>query len=271
MIPYILYIMSNDKDKEAIMASIILDELSSSRVVDTQTYISEVQARTWKALKRGMRFKVLTNSSDEFLRRYANSKVRLVVMYADMVGSTRLSRALPVERLAVIIQTFTQEISLLTLNFDGLVLKYVGDAVISYFPAVNNLLLACDKAVNSAIAMFDALEHGINPVLEEYDYPTLAMKISIDAGEHSVIQYGDDDDMHRDIVGYGVSMAAKIHELAESNSIVISHTVYNALHPSIRSRFVELSIDGSKWSYLDEDSNDPYRVYIYKLRDRMAS
>jgi class 3 adenylate cyclase len=221
----------------------------------------------WKALKRGMHFKALTNSSEEFLKRHVNSKVRLVVLYADIVGSTRLSRTLPVERLAVIIQAFTQEMSLLTLNFNGLVLKYVGDAVISYFPAMNNLLLACDNAVNAAVAMFEVLEQGINPILDEYDYPILAMKVSIDAGEHSVIQYGDKDNIHRDIVGYGISMAAKIHALAESNSIVISHSVYNCLHPVLQKRFKMLDLDPNVWNYMDEDSNEPYKVYMYKINE----
>ncbi|MFN4336803.1 MAG: adenylate/guanylate cyclase domain-containing protein [Candidatus Nitrosocaldus sp.] len=244
--------------------NIIMEELSSTRVVDTQTYIAEVQARMWKALKRGMRFQALTRSSEEFLKRYLNSKIKLVVLYADMVGSTRLSRMLPVERLAVIIQAFTQEMSLIALNFNGLVLKYVGDAVIVYFPAMHNLLLAADNAVNCAIAMIEALKQGINPVLLQYDYPELAMKVSMDAGEHSVIQYGSDKSIDVDIVGYGISMASKMHALAESNSIVVSHNVYDVLHPNIQSRFKQLNLDISKWGYTDEDSGELYKIYMYR-------
>ncbi len=243
---------------------IIIGELSSTRVVDTQTYIAEVQARMWKALKRGMHFQALTRSSEEFLKRHLNSKVKLVVLYADMVGSTRLSRMLPVERLAVIMQAFTQEMSFIALNFNGLVLKYVGDAVIAYFPAMHNLLLAADDAVNCAAAMIEVLRQGINPVLLQYDYPELAMKVSMDVGEHSVIQYGSDKSMDVDIVGYGISMAAKIHALAESNSIVISHNVYNVLHPNMQDRFKQLSLDISKWGYTDEDNGELYKVYMYK-------
>ncbi|GBC73348.1 Adenylate cyclase 1 [archaeon HR04] len=244
--------------------NIIMGELSSTRVVDTQTYIAEVQARMWKALKRGMHFKALTRSSEEFLKQHLNSKVKLVVLYADIVGSTRLSRMLPVERLATIIQAYTQEISLIALNFNGLVLKYVGDAVIAYFPAMHNLLLAADDAVNCAVSMIEVLRQGINPILLQYDYPELAMKVSIDVGEHSVIQYGSDKSMDVDVVGYGISMAAKIHALAESNSIVISHNVYDVLHPNMQMRFKQLNLDVSKWGYTDEDSGELYKVYMYK-------
>ncbi|MCS7141519.1 MAG: adenylate/guanylate cyclase domain-containing protein [Candidatus Nitrosocaldus sp.] len=246
------------------MTSIILGELSSSRVVDTQTYIAEVQSRMWKALKRSMRFQALTRSSEEFLKRHLNSKVKLVVLYADMVGSTRLSRMLPVERLAVIIQAFTQEMSFMVHNFNGLVLKYVGDAVIAYFPAMHNLLLAADDSVNCAISMIEVLRQGINPVLMQYDYPELAMKVSIDAGEHSVIQYGSDKSMDVDLVGYGISMAAKMHALAEGNSIVISHNIYDVLHPSMQRKFRQLSLDVSRWGYTDEDSGELYKIYMYK-------
>ena len=33
---------------------VITEEVTSKRIVDTQTYISETQARVWKALKRGL-------------------------------------------------------------------------------------------------------------------------------------------------------------------------------------------------------------------------
>ncbi|MFQ5921085.1 MAG: hypothetical protein ACE5JV_03615, partial [Nitrososphaerales archaeon] len=45
----------------------LLSEASSERVVDTQTYVAETQARVWKALKRGLRFETTLEKSDAFL------------------------------------------------------------------------------------------------------------------------------------------------------------------------------------------------------------
>lgn len=68
-----------------------------------------------------------------FLLKYIGSKMPLVIMYADLVGSTKMSMTLPVDRLLVMIRAFTHELSNVVERFDGYVLKYVGDAVISFF------------------------------------------------------------------------------------------------------------------------------------------
>ena len=240
---------------------VLLDEVSSVRVVDTQTYIAETQARVWKALKRGLQFETTMERSDRFLRKHVNSKVKLVVLYADLVGSTRMSRTLPVDRLATIIQTFTQEMSFAVSNFDGYVLKYVGDAVIAYFPADVNYYLACDTAVNCTSSMITILQQGINPVLNQYDYPELEVKIGIDAGEHSVIQYGRDEKSHVDILGYSISMASKITAMAQPNQVVLSQTVYNGMHPSLRKKFSQMQLDPQVWNYTDESTGEIYRLY----------
>jgi class 3 adenylate cyclase len=240
---------------------ILSEEVSSVRIVDTQTYIAETQARVWKALKRGLQFETTMERSDKFLRKRVNSKLRLVVLYADLVGSTRMSRTLPIDRLATIIQAFTQEMSFAISNFDGYVLKYVGDAVIAYFPADVNLYMACDTAVNCAKSMITILQQGVNPVLNQYDYPELEVKIGIDEGEHSVIQYGRSERSYVDILGYSISMASKITALAQPNQILISQAVYNGMHPSLRKRFEPLNLDPAVWNYTDENTGEIYRLY----------
>jgi class 3 adenylate cyclase len=240
---------------------VLQDEVSSVRIVDTQTYIAETQARVWKALKRGLQFETTMERSNNFLRKHVNSKLKLVVLYADLVGSTKMSSTLPVGRLATIIQTFTQEMSFSINNFDGYVLKYAGDAVIAYFPADVNYYLACDTAVNCTSSMITVLRQGINPVLNQYDYPELHVKIGIDAGEHSVIQYGRDEKSHVDILGYNISIASKITALAQPDQVVISQAVYNGMHPSLRKKFSELQLDPQTWNYVDENTGEIYRLY----------
>jgi len=254
-----------DPSKQTIPPDIIdmiTEEVSSSRIVDTQTYISETQARVWKALKTGLQFEATLDRSESYLRRHANTRKKLVVLIADLVGSTRMARTLPIDRLATIMQTFSQEMSFAISNFEGYVLKYVGDAVIAYFPSDTNFYMACDTAMNCARSMLTVLEQGINPVLNQYDYPELQVKIGIDAGIHSVIQYGRGEKSHVDIVGYAISMASKIAAVAQPDQIAVSGTVYKGIHPSIRNRFSELKLDPS-WNYTDENTGEIYRLYAF--------
>jgi class 3 adenylate cyclase len=68
-------------------------------------------------------------------------------------------------------------------SYDGFVLKYVGDAVIAFFPSGFNKYLTCDKAVRCAESMITVVTTRLNPMLGKYDYPALKLKIGIDEGE----------------------------------------------------------------------------------------
>ena len=49
--------------------------------------------------------------SQDFLLNHVNSKLSLVIMYADLVGSTSMSMTLPVEKMVTIIRAFTYEMT----------------------------------------------------------------------------------------------------------------------------------------------------------------
>lgn len=66
-------------------------------------------------------------------------------MYIDLVGSTRMSMTLPVDKLVTISRVFSYEMSSVVESYDGYVLKYVGNAVIAFFPSDNNKYLTYDN------------------------------------------------------------------------------------------------------------------------------
>ena len=47
-------------------------------------------------------------------------------------------------------------------------------------------ILACDKTVQCANSMITVIKNGINPILSQYDYPDLGVKIGIDEGENVI-------------------------------------------------------------------------------------
>src|SRR6188472_805964 len=149
-------------------------------VVDAKTLVSQTQDRMWKALEGNYLYDSSLKDSQAFLFNHVNSKMSLVIMYADLVGSTKMSMTLPVDKMVTIIRAFTYEMTSIVRSYGGYVLKYVGDAVIAFFPAGYNKLLACDKAVQCANSMITVIKNGINPILNQYDYPELCVKISID-------------------------------------------------------------------------------------------
>ena len=197
----------------------------------------------------------------EFLLNHINSKISLVVMYVDLVDSTEMRRDLPIDKLVTVIRAFTHELSSVIENYDGLILKYVGDGIISFFPSGFNKYLACDKAVQCAKSMIDIIKNGINPILSKCDYPTLSIKIGIDEGENAIVQYGYDKSSMIDIVGYSMNIAAKITALTNKNKISVGEDIYKLLHPTIPSEFHELILHTNEWKYTNRTTNKTYKVY----------
>jgi class 3 adenylate cyclase len=232
------------------MTNTLRHDITSPQTVDIGTIIGETQERVRRTIKTGTFFSA--ESSDEILREHPNSKLKLIVLYVDLVGSTMMTRSLPVAQLALMVQTFTQEMSFTVSRFNGYVLKYVGDAIIAYFPADANYNGRCNTAINCSHAMIQVLEGGINSIFREYGYNGLQAKIGIETGDHSVIQYILGNKSHLDILGYGISMAAKLSTLARPNQVVISHAIYFGMHPSFRKNFVQMELDPGMWKYIHE-------------------
>ena len=141
--------------------------IKNKAIYDLQTLYLHRKNTLWNVLHDNYQYNISIKSGQDFLLNHVDSKLSLVVMYADLVGSTKMSMALPVERMAKIIKAFSHELSSVVKSYNGFVLKYVGDAIISFFPSDFNKYLACDTAFQCANSMINVIENGINPILEK--------------------------------------------------------------------------------------------------------
>ena len=232
-------------------------------VVDLDKAISMAQQRVWKALKVESKFDISTEETHEILARYSKSKVMLVILHIDLVGSTRLSSDLPTDRLAAIIQAFTQEMSITISAYGGYVLKYVGDAIMAFFLATDDKYLPCINAVNCAHSMIKIIREGINPILNQYDYAEMNVRVGIDLGENVVVQYGWDifnvdgkkfKRPHFDILGHTINIAAKMTSLGKPEQIVIGQMGYDVLDDRQKAEFHRLQGSADVWGYMSDYS-----------------
>ena len=238
---------------------------SPEKVVDSETLIKETQKRIWAALKKGYEYSGNFEESDKFLRKNVFSRVDMMVLYVDLVGSTSMTLELPEEKIATIISSFSQEMANVIRLHHGYVLKFVGDAVIGYFVAENDALIKADDAVDAAKSMITVIEKGINPILNQYDYPDLMVKIGIDYGSNLIVRYGSDEEKsHVDVMGPAMNIAAKIQSLARPNQILIGEDVYSRLHPSTQKTFELVVWKNNEWKFRSRVSGKMYQVYEYK-------
>jgi adenylate cyclase len=188
-------VLNDDKRKEEsikqVSDSSSLGMFYLDSVIDIERLIKDAQKRMWNALKLEPKFDIPLEQTQEILEKFCDSKITLAILHVDLVGSTKLSMTLPTEKLAIIVQAFTQEMSLLISAYGGHVFKYVGDAILAFFfLRDNNMYLPCSNAANCARTMIRVMQNGINPILNDNDYPEMGVRVGIDVGENVVVQYG---------------------------------------------------------------------------------
>src|SRR5215831_9041628 len=101
----ILNRMIKDMDRNSVNAK-LKDEL-----IDLERLFIQRQDRLWRALKERYRYDSSVKHGQEFLLKHVSSKMSLVIIYADLVGSTQMSMTLPLEKLVTIIRSFSHEMS----------------------------------------------------------------------------------------------------------------------------------------------------------------
>jgi adenylate cyclase len=252
---------SNNYNDKSSTTNLNLKEARKGELTDLETLFTQRQDRLWNALEQRYQYDTSIKRGQDFLLKHVSSKIPLVIMYADLVGSTKMSMTLPVDKVVTIVRAFSHEMSSVIESHDGYVLKYVGDAVIAFFSSSFNKYLACDKAVRCAQSMINVVKNGISPILNKYDYPELMVKVGIDEGENVVVQYAYDKSSQIDILGYTMNVAAKITSLTSPNRVSVGENLYKLLHPGIQTEFHELAYGTDEWNYINRDTGNIYKVY----------
>jgi class 3 adenylate cyclase len=222
--------------------------------------MKQVQARVERTLERGVQIDLSTALCKRYLRRHANRKTGVVVLYVDIDGSTKLTLSLPSTQLALMLQLFSQEMSLIVGNYGGYVLKYVGDAVIALFAAEHDREQACKNALECGRTMLEAIKTGINPALKSHGLPEIGAKVSMDYGEVLVVLYGKSlENSHIDIIGSNISMAAKMLAFAPSGRLVMGQRARENLGEAGKNL---AEVDSPAWQYVDENTKGRYMLYV---------
>ena len=272
------------------LGSPFINKLYLDAVIDIDSVIKDSQIRMWKALKARPEFRISLSETQTILEKFIESKVNLVILHIDLVDSTKMSMTLSIDKLSAIIRAFAEETSSIISMYGGYVLKYVGDAVLAFFviedepntdgenkknitnvDVVTPYSLQSSNVISCAYSMIQVIHRGINPILNQYDYPELKVRIGIDFGEIGVVQYGIDIDKldgkailtrpHIDMIGPTISIAVKMTSIAKPDQIVIGQNLYDMLEDAQKKTFKRISGISSVWNYANKISEGRYNLY----------
>jgi adenylate cyclase len=272
------------------LGSPFINKLYLDAVIDIDSVIKDSQIRMWKALKARPEFRISLSETQTILEKFIESKVNLVILHIDLVDSTKMSMTLSIDKLSAIIRAFAEETSSIISMYGGYVLKYVGDAVLAFFviedksntdgenkknitnvDVVTPYSLQSSNVISCAYSMIQVIQRGINPILNQYDYPELKVRIGIDFGEIGVVQYGIDIDKldgkailtrpHIDMIGPTISIAVKMTSIAKPDQIVLGQNLYDMLEDAQKKTFKRISGISSVWNYANKISEGRYNLY----------
>ena len=241
-----------------------MTNIEENNILDFKTLCNFRQGRLEDVLSKRYEYNTSIERGQRFLLQHVNSKIDLVIIYADIAASTKMSMTLPTETFVTIVKAFSHELSSIIESHGGFVLKYVGYTIISLFPSGFNKYLICDRSYRCANSMLAAVRNDINPVFRRHGYPDLKIKIGMAEGENVVIQYGKDKSSQIDLIGYLMNVTAKITSIARPDRISVGGTFYTLLHPKSQSDFEMVSLENMDWKYIDKHNEKPYKVYTTK-------
>ena len=154
----------------------------------------------------------------------AAERRQLTVMFCDLVGSTALSEQLDPEELHVLVRTYQEVCAQVVRRFDGYIAQYLGDGLLIYFgyPAAHEDDAV--RAVRTGLAIVEALQKAIH--IPTPQNSPVQVRIGMHTGQVVVGDVGGRDHREQLALGETPNIAARIQNLAEPNTVVISAATY---------------------------------------------
>jgi len=161
--------------------------------------------------------------------------VNASVIFADIVGFTKLSENHPPEKIAAMLNDYFSYISLACKMYQGTIDKYIGDCAMIVFGVPDQDSSHKLHAVYCAV-MIQKLIDRINIIRGSSNQMTVTFRIGINSGNMLAGNLGSTERMQYTVIGESVNLAARLQSIAEENKIIVSSEFYD--DPNIQWRLV---------------------------------
>jgi TOMM system kinase/cyclase fusion protein len=153
---------------------------------------------------------------------------QLTVMFCDLVGSTAISEQLDPEEFHKVMSFYQEVCSRIVNRFEGHIAKYLGDGILVYFGYPRAHEDDAYRAVRSGLKIVGTV-HGLSPSNTPLSQ-TLQVRIGIHTGLVMLGEIGAGDTRESmAVVGDTPNIAARLQQLADPNTVVISTTTYHLI------------------------------------------
>src|SRR5256712_5919482 len=149
---------------------------------------------------------------------------QVTVLFADISGFTALAERLGPEELHENMRTAWDAIAAEIRANGGLIEKYIGDAVVAVFGAVDEDEGHPEQAQHAALAILGALERT-NARIEGRTGRRLALRVGVNTGIAVAGAIGDKESEFG-VLGDAVNVAARLEQAAEPGEVLVGDATY---------------------------------------------
>ncbi len=156
--------------------------------------------------------------------------INATVLFADLRGYTSLSQTLSPDRMAGLLDTFYDECADAIWEYDGLLNKTIGDAVMAVF---NFPIKHDDHAQRAVLAAREIQTRCISKREELSGLGLSGTELGVGIGLHTgELSFGEFGRSHRDLTAIGtvVNIASRAQTVAQAGEILATKAVYDAAH-----------------------------------------
>lgn len=136
------------------------------------------------------------------------------ILFADIRGFTTLSEKIAPDRLVDLLNRYFERMSQCVTQENGLVNKYIGDAILAVFGAPLKQCNHAQDAVNAALKMRQARDH-LNEELIRDGLPSIHNGIGIHSGDVLAGNIGSKSRMEYTVIGDTVNIASRLEGLCK--------------------------------------------------------
>jgi len=161
-------------------------------------------------------------------------ETEMTVLFADIRGFTSISEQMtPPDNFDFINNYFGQMVPII-LQYQGVIDKYIGDAIMALFPSA-------EDAINAALTMLKTLVR-YNQILQTTDLPTVQIGIGIHTGRLMLGIIGGQTRMDGTVISDAVNIASRLEGLTKTyhTPLLISETTYLKLSDTSKYHIREL-------------------------------
>ena len=153
-------------------------------------------------------------------------KANVTVLFADIRGFTSMSEKMTAEEVSVILNEYFSEIEPIITKYNGVINKFIGDAVMAIFGEPIQDINHAQNAVKCACAMLKKVEELQDKWLTE-GKPKIEIGVGINTGEAFVGNIGSEKRLEYTVIGDTVNLASRIesyNKVYKTNMLISSST-----------------------------------------------